>query len=274
MLMNLNNFQFKSCQSAWKYVPVTSIALIFSLLLLCVLYPVSADNVNEGMDLYNSGEYDKSIDWFENALKTTQGNDRATLLNNIGVSYLALGQPEDAEENFKKALEVNSSYYNALINLGVLYGNAGKYDEAIEYYDKAIKLIPPSDAAIVYIKKGSLLTLTGKYDDALSAFKQAEPNAKKTDQLALYTGLGVIYYINKDSGAAEEAFNRAIESDPSNATIPYYNLGMVKINEKDYVDAKKALEKAVSISPSGMERVNQLIAKLDKLIANSTSFKI
>ena len=248
----------------------TLIACILCLSFLSALSLVSAEVTNEGMALYASGDYNKSIEWFQNALLEANEADRAQLLNNIGVSYLALGQLDLAKEKFDEAIKANSSYPYAWINLGVVNGDAGNTDEAIRCYDKAIEL-DNSVAATVLIKKGGLLTIAGKYDDALSAFKEAESIAEKEDQSALYTGLGAVYYLQKDNVAAEEAFNHAIELDPANAALPYYNLGVMKIDEKKYDEAKTALEQAISSSPSGNKRASQLLVELDKLIANSTS---
>ena len=275
LLSNCDNFQ-RNNELYSKKNGLLYLIVVFCLVLLILsnILPVSAAYESEGMNLYAEGDYNKSIDWFENILESTTGKDRAPILNNIGVAYLALGEPDLAKEKFEGALEMNSSYFYAWTNLGIINGDAGNTDEAIRCYDKALELVPSSGSAVVLIKKANLLTMIGKYDDALLAYKKAETNMKKSDQLELYTGLGVIYTIQKNFSAAEEAFNRAIKMDPDNAALPYYDLGLMKISNKEYYGAKKAFEQATLISPSNKELISILLKKLDLLIANNSSLKM
>ena len=267
---NFNNFLKKPGISAEKYCRLTIISCIFSLLILTALHPVSGEYANEGMDLYAAGEFNKSIDWFENALETTQGSDRAPLLNNIGAAYLALGFVDKAKEQFNEAVTANSSYGVAWINLGVANEKIGKTDEALQNYDKAIE-VDAANAGTSLIKKAGLLTVLGKYDDALSVFKMAESEVRDVDQMALYTGMGAVYYLQKNYAESEKAFNQAIDLDPDNAALAYYNLGVLKASEKKYDEAKTALQQAIKISPSGMEIASELLNKLDNLTLNGTS---
>jgi len=56
-------------------------------------------------------------------------------------------------------------------NEGIALAEQGKYDEAIEYFDSAIK-INPQDAKVWY-NKGLVLFLQGKYAEAIDAYNNA-----------------------------------------------------------------------------------------------------
>ena len=268
---NSDNFQLKSGISAVKTSRLTIIALIFSLLFVSVICPVSAASTSEGTAFLKAGEYQKAVDWFESTLQSAKEADRYLLLNNLGAAYLALGKYDDAKKNFDEAVKANTSYGLAWINLGTVNERINNTNEAINAYDEAIK-VDSSHAATAQMRKGSLLTRTGKYEDALSAFKLAEPDAKKSEKLDLYTGIGAVYLLLKDYPNAEKALNQAIEIDPANASMAYYNLGVLKTSEKKYDEAKEALEQSLKINPS-LKLATQALEKLDKIIANSTSTK-
>ena len=51
-------------------------------------------------------------------------------LNNIGVYYKNHGQPKTAEQEYKLALEYDDDFVPALWNLGMMYVDSGRYEEA------------------------------------------------------------------------------------------------------------------------------------------------
>jgi tetratricopeptide (TPR) repeat protein len=94
-----------------------------------------------------------------------------------------------------------------------LYGQ-GKYDEAIQAYDKAIKLDPKAE---YWIRKADALVASGKYDVAVHAYEKAielDPN----DAMAwLYKGLSLDKLGRRDE--AIQAYDKVIELSPELAEI-------------------------------------------------------
>lgn len=62
--------------------------------------------------------------------------------NNLGDLYGRRGDLERAEWHFKKAIEINPHYADAMHNLANTYVQMGRYDEAIELYQEALKNKP------------------------------------------------------------------------------------------------------------------------------------
>jgi tetratricopeptide (TPR) repeat protein len=61
---------------------------------------------------------------------------------NLGLSYVALGKPQEASEAFKKAIEIKPDYADAHYNLGMLYSRGEQYPQAVEEFKQAIKARP------------------------------------------------------------------------------------------------------------------------------------
>src|SRR5215467_6647830 len=56
----------------------------------------------------------------------------------LGVVYHSQGRFSDAEEAFEAALRLNPRYTEAALNLSVTYNDRGKYDRAREIYTRAV----------------------------------------------------------------------------------------------------------------------------------------
>ena len=60
--------------------------------------------------------------------------------NNLGLVYDELDRVDEAIEEYQKAIRLKSDYAPAHNNLGTVYYELGRVDEAIEEYQKAIRL--------------------------------------------------------------------------------------------------------------------------------------
>lgn len=84
------------------------------------------------------------IAWIEAGLETVgkQGRrkDEATLLNNLGAVYDAIGQRDQALDYFQQALPIQkevgdrSGLATTLSNIGAVYNALGQRDQALEFY--------------------------------------------------------------------------------------------------------------------------------------------
>ena len=125
------------------------------------------------------GQYDKSIEIMETALKANSRNPH--FLNNIGLSHFKLNNFKEAENYFKRGLEEAPKYISILNNLGNLKSYLNSNKSAIDYFNKILeindKLVEPYyNLAIIYealgeFKKSSeclkkILDLNPKFTDA------------------------------------------------------------------------------------------------------------
>lgn len=85
-------------------------------------------------------------------------------LNEIGKTLIDEGKYEEAIECFDKALELDPTYIRAYNNKGCVFEALNKHEEAIECYDKAIELNP--DDHETYNNKQFVLSKLNKKGEA------------------------------------------------------------------------------------------------------------
>lgn len=106
-------------------------------------------------------------------------------LNMMGLIYMEAGRYEEALEKFKKTTELN--IYNPTYNYN--YANAlfvsGNFSEALKYADRVIEL--KSNVKEAFYLKGLLLLKAKNYVSAKEAFTSAHTNGLDTDDfIAVY----------------------------------------------------------------------------------------
>lgn len=130
------------------------------------------------------------------------------------------------------------------VNAGDAYFEKHGYNEAIDYYKKALAEDPESAKA--NLAMGMVLAKLGKADEAKDYFLKSIVTNPSSQA---YNNLGLWYYDHQDVDAAEKAFNKAMELDPSSSQ-PYNNLGMIYGNAGRLDDAIRMLRKSVEVNPS------------------------
>ncbi|HET8830223.1 MAG TPA: tetratricopeptide repeat protein [Pelobium sp.] len=112
-------------------------------------HPENMSLIYDELNIYlNRGEASKQISKIENAIAKDQ--DNKTLRFVAGIAYSANNQNDKAVESYKKALEIDPAYTDAIYNLAVIYINKGN-----EYINEANKLPQnkASDAKYNALKK-------------------------------------------------------------------------------------------------------------------------
>lgn len=100
---------------------------------------------------------------------------------NLGIIYFQAEKPEQAKASFNKALELNPENLVSLNHLGILSRREGKFKEAYSLYEKALQIDP--DYPYAHLNFGILLELyMGKLPEALEHYKRYQELTKEEDQ--------------------------------------------------------------------------------------------
>jgi tetratricopeptide (TPR) repeat protein len=156
---------------------------------------------------------------------------------------------------------------NGLISKGIALEELGKYEEALECFEKALSLDPKH--AIAWNNKGASLGILGKHEEALECFEKAlslDPKFAKA-----WNNKGMVLAIFDKMEEAIEANDTAIELNPKDGKAwNTKGLFLEKLGKTE--PAFKAYEEAFKLGPKSATRYVTLARLYRKLGRESESF--
>jgi len=190
--------------------------------------------------------YSTALQHINDALR--QG-DQAYAYYLKGRLFKQQGDTANAISSYQTAVEVDATYYDAYIEVGLLFAQQ-KNDLAKDYYNSAIEIRPSSIEA--WYNKAMFFQETGqkenkRYQEALQCYDKIL-SIDSTFATAHFNK-GFVYLEHlKDLKLAEKSFTDAVLTNPS-YFMAYYNRGLVfeRMGKKD--EAERDFRKALSIKP-------------------------
>lgn len=189
---------------------------------------------------------DITIDYYNSLLEF--GIDLDKIYYELGHLYLNKSDKIHAVTAFKLAQELSpeNPYYNN--SLAYAYVKAELYDDAIEYYQQAIKLNPDSEwTSIVCHALGAIYAeIKGNFEAAEATFNAGmvlDPN-----NVDIQLSLGDLYMAQNDLDKAIKTYCDSIAIEPENYLI-YAKTGLA-LWEKDYLEESiVAFHKSIELNP-------------------------
>ncbi len=128
--------------------------------------------------------------------------------------------------------------------LASLYQKQTKYQLAADTY-KYVYEIYPEDKSVLSLIGYNFLML-GNYNEAIDYYNKALENKKEA---GYYKNIGISYSSLGQRDKAIESFEKAIELSPGDDNI-YYNLSILYFNKRDKPNAIKYINKAIDNAPN------------------------
>ncbi len=190
---------------------------------------------------------DITIDYYNSLLEF--GIDLDKIYYELGHLYLNKSDKVHAVTAFKLAQELNpeNPYYNN--SLAYAYIKAELYDDAIEYYQLAIKLNPDAEwTSIVCHALGAIYAeIKNNFEAAEATFNAGivlDPN-----NVDIQLSLGDLYMAQNDLDRAIKTYCDAIAVEPENY-LTYAKTGLA-LWEKDYLEESiVAFHKSIELNPN------------------------
>jgi tetratricopeptide (TPR) repeat protein len=122
------------------------------------------------------GRPEEALQWMQRAVDEAQkseytGEEAAWYQLQLGELYFNTGRVEEAERHYTAAVHLFDHYYLALAGLGKIRAAQSRYDEAIAYYEQAVAIIPQPDFLAAL---GDLHSVTGQPDKAQRQYDTVE----------------------------------------------------------------------------------------------------
>jgi serine/threonine-protein kinase len=212
-----------------------------------------------GMVLNGTGEYEKAAAEFNLALNREPTND--LFYSGLATAYEKLRRPVDAEQTYRRAIELRPHYWAGYDRLGSYYYRLGRYDQAIAAFQQVVALTP--DSVRGYSSLGAAYFRKDRTTEAIAAFQKSL--SIKPNYIAAFN-LGTLYYVGGDYRRAVEAFRKALSLEQGNYQIWGYLGGSLEsIGESD--QAKAAYKRARELAEERL-RVNSKDAAVHMSMAD------
>lgn len=189
---------------------------------------------------------DEAIDYYNRLLEIEE--DTAPIYYELGHLYLKKEDKVHAISAFKLALELSpeNPFYNN--SLAYAFVQAELYDDAIEYYQKAINHNPDKQwTAIVCQALGSIYyQIKGNYEAAIATFQAGIVLDPENSEI--YLSLGDVYMVENDLDKAIRAYCDSININSEDYRA--YSKAGIALWEKDYMEeAIVAYHRAIDLNP-------------------------
>jgi protein O-mannosyl-transferase len=164
----------------------------------------------------------------------------------------------DSESLFRHALAVTKDNGMAHLNLGTVFQETGRLNEALAEYRAAARRLP--GYFHVHNNLGSVLDDLGRPEEALAEYRltlQLRPNLP-----AVHEGIGIVYAELGRFAEAMNEFTNAAQLDPA-YSWPYFQMGQVLLKQGRDPEAMEKFRAALRIDPDNF----QILAHVARVLA-------
>lgn len=221
-----------------KRTYIFAIGAAFMLLLAGCGAKEKTDNISLGMEAVQNLEYTEAIQYFNAALEEEE--DERLACRGMGLAYMGLSKYEDAIAYLEKALRLSDGSvqdidYDINYYLATAYFKNGQAQEALQSYDAILALRPKEIEA--YYLRGYVKLCGGNFESAKEDFDQTISLDPQN-----YDRLIQIYNALVDNGYREvgKEYLQQVIAD-NEKSISNYDLGRIYYYLEDYESAKNYL---------------------------------
>lgn len=167
-------------------------------------------------------------------------DEAAQIHTQLGQSYLEQGDLKTALDKLTKALQFDPNYAPAHTVIAVVYERIGQNDQAEEHYRKAVELEPTK--GIPNNNLGTFLCHEGKVEESIRYFRKAIADPFYATPDTAYTNAGTCELKLNQADAAEADFRKAVQTNPQNREA-LFQLARVLYGKRDFFHARAFIQR-------------------------------
>lgn len=202
---------------------------------------------------YKQGEMGRAIDVYNAIVALKPGEKDAYYLR--GVIYAEQGDLESAKKDFDRAISLDSTDYDRMIDIYGVLAAEGYKETGQEYLQAAMDA---GTKNMTNYEKGRICYYLEEYENARTYLEKARDEGGYEAVLFL----GKTYETLGDNNYAISVYNTYLDSTGPNPQV-LNQMGLCKMQTGDYEGALTAFESAMNIENNGMMQVlkmNEIIA--------------
>ncbi len=169
------------------------------------------------------------------------------------------GNKSELINEYQKVVSLDPKNRLAWYNLGILYYEQKKWENAEQAFSKALALKPDDIDTKTYLVQ--VLAQEGKYKESIPLLK--ELITQQNDKSELYDQLFTAYVKTKNYARIEKDFKDAIKSDPRNRKYYQYVI-YASLKTNRIKNALKYYEKLIKIAPNNTKYLKEAAALYEK----------
>ncbi len=183
----------------------------------------------------------------QDAASDAAGLARAKAHTDLGAIYFQQNKLEVALDEFTQAIQAYPNYALAYNGLGMVRAALGEDNQAEANFKKAIQLQPQNSES--HNNYGNFLCNKARYDESITQFLEAIKNPLYSTPNLAYANAGICSARKKDFPAAENYLNKALQINPLTHSAAY-QLAEIQFARGDAKTAQKTLQNAL-VSAAG-----------------------
>ena len=160
-------------------------------------------------------------------------------------AYAAAGKNDEAILEYRRAIQLNPKDGNVRLKLANTFLKVGANTDALREFLRAGDLLP--DNAAVQITIGNLLLANERFEDARTRADQVLKRQPGSAAAHVLRG-NALAHLNQSQGAVQ-SMEQAISAEPDNA-VAYIGLGMIQRARGEIPQAEQSFKKALEVEPN------------------------
>lgn len=202
---------------------------------------------NQGQDAQEKGEYETALKLYDQALKIIPEFPEAEYQK--ATIYLSLKKLNEAEQSFRKAIELRPDWTLPMANLGLILVRKSQFEEAEKLLTQSILLDELN--FIAYVGLTELRLKTNAQANTLNELlvKLSKLTSKQRPSAAIWAARGAIERKLGDVKSAKRSFRKAFEIDSLNQ-FALAEIIELSLAESDYSRAIEDAKLLVATAPN------------------------
>jgi tetratricopeptide (TPR) repeat protein len=154
-----------------------------------------------GSDYFGLSEVGRASEYYTKAFQLREHASEREKLTIAADYYSSVtGELDKAVQTYQEAIESYPRYFAAYANLGTIFAEQGKYENADEVTRQALRLAP--DSVNLYDNIANYALALQRFDETRQTIHEAQ--ARKADDFILHNALYALAFLGADSAAMAE----------------------------------------------------------------------